>query len=110
METSLLQTKLYIPPIRPTSSVILRPRLIERLNKGTSRKLTLISAPAGFGKTMVVSIWISDLRITIDDLQAETASQAKIANPKPVLSEVEISKIKWLGFLSTRPKTTPPAF
>jgi len=34
-----------------------RPRLIERLNEGLHRKLTLISAPAGFGKTTLVSEW-----------------------------------------------------
>jgi len=38
--------------------VILRPRLIERLNDGLHRKLTLISAPAGFGKTTLVSEWV----------------------------------------------------
>jgi LuxR family maltose regulon positive regulatory protein len=37
---------------------VARPRLIERLNKGLHRKLTLISAPAGFGKTTLVSEWI----------------------------------------------------
>jgi LuxR family maltose regulon positive regulatory protein len=59
MSAPLLTTKLYIPPPRP--SVVPRPRLIERLNEGlnTSRKLTLISAPAGFGKTTLVSEWIA---------------------------------------------------
>ena len=57
--TSILTTKLYIPPPRP--SVVLRPRLIDRLNKGhaTNRRLTLIAAPAGFGKTTLVSEWIA---------------------------------------------------
>jgi hypothetical protein len=49
----LLKTKLYIPPIRP--GLVPRPRLTERLNVGLNRKLTLISAPAGFGKTTLVS-------------------------------------------------------
>ena len=53
METPLLQTKLYIPPVRP--EMVPRPRLIERLNAGLYRKLTLISAPAGFGKTTLLS-------------------------------------------------------
>ena len=35
-----------------------RPRLIERLNEGLHRKLTLVSAPAGFGKTTLVSAWL----------------------------------------------------
>lgn len=61
METHLLQTKLHIPPSRPTSDVVPRPRLIERLNEGLHRQLTLVSAPAGFGKTTMVSHWIYQL-------------------------------------------------
>src|SRR5437764_5993616 len=56
MATPILATKLYIPPPRPKA--VLRPRLIERLNEGLHRKLTLISAPAGFGKTTLVSEWV----------------------------------------------------
>ena len=57
MSTPILATKLYIPPLRP--KVVFRPRLIERLNEGLHRKLTLISAPAGFGKTTLVSEWVA---------------------------------------------------
>src|SRR5262249_17766773 len=39
-----------------------RPRLIDRLNQGLQRKLTLISAPAGFGKTTLVSEWLAGCR------------------------------------------------
>ena len=59
MSTPLLTTKLYIPPPRP--NLVSRPRLIERLNAGLHRKLTLISAPAGFGKTTLLSEWVHDL-------------------------------------------------
>jgi LuxR family maltose regulon positive regulatory protein len=59
MSLPILATKLYVPPRRP--NVVLRPRLIERLNEGLHRKLTLISAPAGFGKSTLVSAWIADL-------------------------------------------------
>jgi LuxR family maltose regulon positive regulatory protein len=51
----LLTTKLYVPPARP--NLISRPRLTEQLNKGLTRKLILISAPAGFGKTTLLSEW-----------------------------------------------------
>ena len=54
---SILATKLYIPP--PRAKIVLRPRLIEQLNEGLDCKLTLISAPAGFGKTTLVSEWIA---------------------------------------------------
>lgn len=57
---SLLSTKLYIPTSR--SKIIQRSRLIEKLNLGLDRKLTLISAPAGFGKSTLVSDWINSQR------------------------------------------------
>jgi LuxR family transcriptional regulator, maltose regulon positive regulatory protein len=59
----ILTTKLHIPQSRP--NVVLRPRLIEKLNEGLNgrpgfgRKMTLISAPAGFGKTTLVSGWLA---------------------------------------------------
>jgi LuxR family maltose regulon positive regulatory protein len=51
-----LQTKLYIPPIR--RELVSRPRLIQRLSAGLNGCLTLVSAPAGFGKTTLVSEWL----------------------------------------------------
>src|SRR5689334_20218769 len=57
MAVSVLATKLYLPRLRP--EVISRSRLIERLNEGLHRNLTLISAPAGFGKTTLVSEWVA---------------------------------------------------
>ena len=59
MSEILLQTKLYVPPTRP--SYVPRPRLIKALNAGIDGKLTLVSAPAGFGKTTLVSEWLSQL-------------------------------------------------
>lgn len=57
MSNPILATKLYIPTLR--AKIVLRPRLIDRLNNGRHRRLTLISAPAGFGKTTLVSEWIA---------------------------------------------------
>jgi LuxR family maltose regulon positive regulatory protein len=57
--TPILATKLYIPHPRP--NVVSRPRLLERLNEGLHHKLTLVSAPAGFGKTTLVSEWIEGI-------------------------------------------------
>jgi len=58
MAAPLLKTKLYIPPAR--SELVPRPRLIGRLNASfrSGRKLTLISAPAGFGKTTLLGEWV----------------------------------------------------
>jgi LuxR family maltose regulon positive regulatory protein len=55
MAMPLLTTKLYVPPVQ--LGLVSRPRLIEQLNSGLHRKLTLISAPAGFGKTTLLSKW-----------------------------------------------------
>ena len=51
-----LKTKLCVPPLRP--GWILRPRLDKRMDEGFERKLTLVSAPAGFGKTTLLVDWI----------------------------------------------------
>ena len=56
MSIPILTTKLYTPLPRPNS--ILRPRLSRQLDEGLSGKLTLISAPAGFGKTTLVGQWV----------------------------------------------------
>jgi len=52
----LLQTKLYIP--RPRRGQVGRPRLLERVSRGAESKLTLFSAPAGFGKTTLLAEWL----------------------------------------------------
>ncbi len=57
MTFPILATKLYIPPPRPT--IVSRSRLINRMNAGLSGRLVLISAPAGFGKTTLVSEWLA---------------------------------------------------
>src|SRR3712207_1267469 len=57
MSAPILATKLYVPPPQPR--VVLRPRLLERLNEGLHRRLTLVSAPAGFGKTTHLSGWLA---------------------------------------------------
>jgi LuxR family maltose regulon positive regulatory protein len=58
MPEPLLTTKLYIPPPRP--GLVPRPRLVQRLDESLrlGRKLTLVSAPAGFGKTTLLIEWI----------------------------------------------------
>ncbi len=60
MSGDLLQTKLYMPRLRP--SLIPRPHLIKKLNAGLDGKLTLISAPAGFGKTTLASAWVQQIK------------------------------------------------
>ena len=57
MAIPILTTKLYVPP--PPPQVVPRPRLLEQLNAGLHGKLTLIAAPAGFGKTTLLSAGVA---------------------------------------------------
>lgn len=76
-DVPLLTTKLHIPSVRP--ELVPRPRLVERLNaglgqaEGFTRRLTLISAQAGFGKTTLVTEWLQHLRATSLQGQAGAA-------------------------------------
>ncbi len=57
MAGPLLETKLYVP--RPRRGLVSRPRLSERLSRGAESTLTLVSAPAGFGKTTLLTEWLA---------------------------------------------------
>jgi LuxR family maltose regulon positive regulatory protein len=57
----MLLTKLHIPA--PGDKLVSRTRLFQLLDQGLQRKLTLISAPAGYGKTMLLSHWITKNKI-----------------------------------------------
>jgi LuxR family maltose regulon positive regulatory protein len=57
MAGPLLETKLQVP--RPRRDLVARPRLSERLSRGAESALTLVSAPAGFGKTTLLADWLA---------------------------------------------------
>ena len=59
----VLATKLFVPRLRPKA--VPRPRLVERLHEGlrSGSKLTLVSAPAGFGKTTLLAEWVAHARL-----------------------------------------------
>src|SRR5262245_16071113 len=71
--SDLLASKLFIPPLRP--SLVPRPRLVQLLNEGLSanRRLTLVSAPAGFGKTTLVVDWLRQIDCSAAWLSLEEA-------------------------------------
>lgn len=56
MSETILRTKLFIPPLRPL--LVSRPRLLGRLDLGLNGKLILAAAPAGFGKTTLITHWL----------------------------------------------------
>ena len=53
----LLPTKLHVP--HPRTHLVPRAHLVERLQQGIARQLTLVSAPAGFGKTTLLAQWLA---------------------------------------------------
>lgn len=57
MSHPILVTRLWLPSLQ--SSLVARPQLLARLNEHLNCKLTLISAPAGFGKTMLLAAWMA---------------------------------------------------
>jgi len=63
MTYQILSTKLYIPPIQ--ASLVQRPRLVQHLENGyhSGRRMTLVSAPAGFGKTTIIREWVTDAKL-----------------------------------------------
>ncbi len=62
MTDSLLGTKLFVPAARSTQ--VNRPRLLEKLNAGLDKALILVAAPAGYGKTTLVSSWLRGIGIS----------------------------------------------
>jgi LuxR family transcriptional regulator, maltose regulon positive regulatory protein len=61
MQSALLSTKLYIPAFRET--LVTRPRLTAILSNALAKGFTLVSAPAGYGKTTLVSSWLRETGI-----------------------------------------------
>lgn len=95
MLETLLRTKLYAPPLRP--NLVPRPHLIERLTRGLQlgHNLTLVSAPAGFGKTTLVREWL-------DTLRSDTARPRQVINRTAWLSldERDSDLVCFLAYLS----------
>ena len=57
-ETALLETKLYVP--RVAAGLVPRQRLVETFRRGTPSRLTVVVAPAGFGKTTLLTAWLAE--------------------------------------------------
>ncbi len=63
MTNTLLTTKFFVP--RTGAELVLRPRLIDQMNAGLQGKLIVVSAPAGYGKTTMVSDWITQVKLPV---------------------------------------------
>jgi LuxR family maltose regulon positive regulatory protein len=111
----LLMTKLYIPAVR--RELVSRPRLIARLDAGLCDDLTLISAPAGFGKTTLLSEWISGIgsRALEHELMPAERSKSQTTNRKSQvrvawvsLDEDDNDPVRFLAYLVAALQTIWP--
>jgi len=93
----LLKTKLHIPHRRP--NMVPRSLLIKQLNERIQRKLTLITAPAGYGKTSLASEWIHTL-------QSEDTSNNRITWLS--LEEADSEPIRFLSYVITALQQAAP--
>lgn len=98
MPIPLLSTKLFIPPPRP--GLVVRPRLLDKLNAGlrAGQRLILIAAPAGFGKTTLIGAWIDQL--------IACASAPRVAWLQ--LDQGDNDRVRFMGYLIAALQTIDP--
>lgn len=104
MITPVLKTKLNIPSLRP--ELVHRDRLIEILQAGTKRRLSLVSAPAGFGKTTLIGSWVRQCKLPAAWLTLENSDNdparflsyllAALQTIQPMLAEGLLSEFQTL--------------
>ena len=75
MARPVIATKLYVP--RPRPGLVPRPRLLERLRRGAESRLTLVSAPAGFGKSTLLAAWLAERAAEAPEGPAATSAEAQ---------------------------------
>ncbi len=105
MTTAILTTKLYVPLPRP--NWVSRPHLIERLNTGVrqGQRLVLVSAPAGFGKTTLLSEWLHQAAEERQNGTAAGKNSRPSSRPSPLrlawlsLDEDDNDPIRFLAYL-----------
>jgi LuxR family transcriptional regulator, maltose regulon positive regulatory protein len=108
LTSPLLETKVHIP--RPRTGLVTRPRLGQRLNQTTESKLTLVSAPAGFGKSTLVAEWLADASrgehraawLSLDEMDNDpvtfwTYVIAALQTVVPGIGEASLSLLKTTG-------------
>jgi LuxR family maltose regulon positive regulatory protein len=104
----VLAAKFFIPPLRP--GVVHRPRLIERLDggPGSNRSVSLISAPAGFGKTTLVTAWIQQWVPGREEDEKELSGSRQPAVAWLSLDEADNDPNRFVQYLVTALQTFAP--
>ena len=76
----LVETKLFLP--QPRGDAVARPRLTELLDRGRRARLTLVSAPAGFGKTTLLARWLASARCRVSGRSPGSPWRRATASPR----------------------------
>src|SRR5829696_7263426 len=112
MDLQILRAKLYVPRSRPEA--VPRSRLRERLDEGAGRELTVVSAPAGFGKTTLLADWAqrSELPVAWVSLDERDDDPARfllylIAAIETIHEEFGTTTRAFLGSLQSREELEP---
>ncbi|HEU5102867.1 MAG TPA: hypothetical protein VFU22_27785 [Roseiflexaceae bacterium] len=112
MSSQILATKVYIPPPRPAG--VPRSGLIARMNEGLRRKLTLISAPAGFGKTTLVGEWLQSVERraqSVEQLHDAPTLRSTFSAPRSAwlsIDEGDSDPSRFLAYLIAALQTIAP--
>jgi LuxR family transcriptional regulator, maltose regulon positive regulatory protein len=106
VDTPLLTTKLYVPHAR--TGLVLRQRLVEKLNAGMNCRLTLVSAPAGFGKTTLVSEWVAGCDRPVAWLSLDEADNDPVRFISYLISALQTIKVDIGGGLLTALQSPQP--
>jgi LuxR family maltose regulon positive regulatory protein len=87
MQVPLVSTKLNIPLVQ--RELVHRPRLVDRLNQGLEGKLILVSAPAGFGKTMLLSAWARQCQLPVTGISLDEGDNDQVRFLSYLLAALE---------------------
>jgi LuxR family maltose regulon positive regulatory protein len=108
LDESIVHTKLHHPP--PRRDEVVRAHLVERLTSGTRGPLTLVTAPAGFGKTTLVSTWRAGCSVAVAWLALESGDNDLARFLRYVIAAVQTIKADLgTGVLATLPSLQRPA-
>jgi LuxR family maltose regulon positive regulatory protein len=97
MPTPLLITKLLVPPSR--KCLVARPHLLARLDEGAQQTLTLVCAPAGYGKTTLLSEWIACQGPDLEAAASRNQPAARPARCWVTLDEGDNDPVRFLSYL-----------
>jgi LuxR family maltose regulon positive regulatory protein len=103
----LLRTKLHVPPSRP--GLVARPRLAAQLDEGLSRGLILVAAPAGYGKSVLLSEWARGRGQSLAWLSLDEGDNDPVRFWRHVLAALDVPRPGMAGRVGPPAGSPPPS-